>query len=236
MLKDMGIKGLHQYLRNANILQQNVNIPQQLVAHNINIVFVDFCCEFMSLLQSTSGVELLRLALRGGNAEDNINVSRIALNNFLQLTMESLQRLLDSIPGLTICLVIDGEPLYAKKETHQARKQRRKDGLNLARKKLQNTPDASDAQLIKYTKQWVSFSANTKNYIIDWFGHHPECHPYDNENLDQQGIVFLSAPFEADPVVVHQANLRPNSAIISRDGDLFAYYGAVDVPVCITYN
>lgn len=225
----MGIKGLHQYLRTSNSLQQGVNVPQQLVENDTNIIFVDFCCEFFQLFQATSALELFRLQLRGATV---INTSELVLHEFLVVVLARLQHLLNQIPGLTtICLVFDGDPLYAKKETHKARKLRRQDAIKLARRRFPGSLDnISDRQLSKYAKQWLTFTADMKNSIIgklDALGYLQ----YDENDLNQQGIVFLSAPLEADPVVVHLAENRANSAIISRDGDLFAYFGAVDVPV-----
>ncbi|KAI7873650.1 hypothetical protein K492DRAFT_200548 [Lichtheimia hyalospora FSU 10163] len=232
----MGIKGLHQFLRTSNILQQGVDVPQQLLANNVDIIFVDFCCEFMSMLQLVASSLLLRLKLQGGNADDNLNIYGASIDRFINSMFMSLQQLLDLLPGTTICLVVDGEPLFAKKETHRARELHRRNALKLAKKRYLANPNVDDAQLRKYSKKWVSFTAAIKEYIIQQLVEHG-CQEFNNDVPNQGGIVYLSAPFEADPVVVHLANQRPyNSAIISRDGDLFAYYGAVDVPRILKFN
>lgn len=42
------------------------------------------------------------------------------------------------------------------------------------------------------------------------------------------GLTYCVAPYESDPQAVYLANRTPNSAILSSDGDLFFYPGALN--------
>ncbi|KAG0177143.1 hypothetical protein DFQ28_004562 [Apophysomyces sp. BC1034] len=85
--------------------------------------------------------------------------------------------------------------------------------------------------------QWVSFTLAIKGEIIHEPNARQDIRPYDRNFANEPARLFIrEAPFEAGPEIVYLCDSLGRGvqlAIMSRDGDLFANQGALDVPVTV---
>ncbi|KAF7725303.1 hypothetical protein EC973_000314 [Apophysomyces ossiformis] len=128
--------------------------------------------------------------------------------------------------------------MSAKSATHAARQAKKNLTCRRARRQTGESRGpyitAREHLRRKYAKQWVSFTPVIKGAIIHELNARQDTRPYDRNFANEPVRIFIhEAPFEADPQVVYLCDSLGegvSSAIISRDGDLFAYQGAVDIP------
>lgn len=242
-LSIMTIKGLHEFIRQERLANTQVIIPQYFQQQNVDVLVIDFCAEFFEILKQSIAIPVFRDYLRGNmDVENDMNTVNAHVLVFVNIVMERLHTLYHQCDNIRIILVIDGERLYAKNETHKARNSLRRDAFNQV---IRRGPERlSDHALRRYAYRWITFSQGIKEALVHTLGNYPALKP-DYQIPVQEfnvantqigpGIYYYMAQYEADPVVVHIAKqvVGDSKAIISRDGDLFAYHeGDQPIMVC----
>ena len=190
----------------------------------------------MQALRERYVVFTLPVAQRNINSLNHITDPALATN--LPLAYESVESLIYSLLNGTennpprVCIVIDGDPLPAKRETHKARAQKSRRHLKRSCKIVRNhlgVPPAS--RTAERQRQFLArFCSNASGWVRWWdylkIGIATKllergC----GTGFPAEGfqISVVTAPFEADPKVVEIASLSQSSAIISTDGDLHVY-------------
>lgn len=170
------------------------------------------------------------------------------VRGFVDLAVAHLHQLCVAAGQPHFCLVIDGQArLPAKRSTHHARKRRQRNAFRVARRIYARQNHyyifGRHFSFVKQVKRWVSFTHAIKESIMNYLqSENSPAVPYvqrvQHTAPADARLFFLQAPFEADPEIVYLCdNLAAgdNGAILSRDGDLFAYGGALDVPVCCQF-
>ncbi|KAF7720464.1 hypothetical protein EC973_008397, partial [Apophysomyces ossiformis] len=232
----MGLKGVHAYLRQEGATT-TANIPHHLRQYQVGIVYVDFCCDFFWLLQDFAVDFLTSTSDRRQEQQQQDQYAEVA-RRFVERTMNELNAFADDSEVPKICLVFDGDRLSAKRATHATRQAKKNLALRKARRQTANPRGpyfaAREHLRRKYAKQWVSFTPAIKGAIIHELNTRQDTRPYDRKFANEPVRIFIhEAPFEADPEVVYLCDSLGEgvqSAIMSRDGDLFAYQGTLDVP------
>ena len=170
--------------------------------------------------------------------ESTDNIIAGVANEVLSLIRRLLNGTEEKSPK--VCIVIDGDPLPAKRETHKTRARKSYQHLKLARKLIRNylglppaarTPDKQQQFLTRFRKNasgWVRWWGHLKTGVAAKLVEYG-CAAGFPVNGFQFSVV--TAPFEADPKVIEIASLSQNSAIISTDGDLHVYPFADDAVV-----
>ena len=145
--------------------------------------------------------------------------------------------------SIRVCLVVDGNPLPAKGQTHQKRARASFSHFKRARRvaelflgKPEHVQEETTASFQKAFRgcayAWMRWFPELKEALIKVLcaggarlGFEPDA---------QELYSVVSAPYEADPVCVWVAEKMPNSIIFSPDGDLLVYPFADESPVCHT--
>jgi len=159
------------------------------------------------------------------------------------LDMVSLLRTKASCEEVHVCLVLDGDPLYAKRAAHRSRSQKSRSSLKAARKlaarfltkpvNVRQRPEEIakfKRKFCAYAAGWVRWFPDIKRLVEEEMSFHGAtkgCQP-------GQPSVFsiVTAVLEADPKCVDLANRFPRSIIFSCDGDLLVYPYADSAVVC----
>lgn len=143
--------------------------------------------------------------------------------------------------NIRIILVIDGKRLFAKNGTHRARNSRHKEALAWIQRRGVDT--LTNNQVRRYAYKWITFSQGIKEAIVNILANYQVNEiPVQEFNIQnpqaQPGIYYYTAPYEADPILVHIAThvVDGTKAIISRDGDLFAYHEVHQSMVWFVYK
>lgn len=244
----MGLKGLHRYARDHNVYE-DVKVVTELQRRKTSILFVDFCCVFFSMLQNIVAEQLLEAYLTAGDQpgqEVIINLVQPFVNHVTHQLNILRQAVLDQGGRpMHICLVIDGEALPAKAPTHAIRRTHQSNAFHAATK-YHNHPRRKGKKHFSFRKaarNWISFSPVIKNairYILEQQGCGTYQQTFLNAPTSQQrpAMSYHTALFEADPEVVFLSeHVSPDDvpAILSQDGDLFGFHGAIDVMVCLFF-
>ncbi|KAL1931899.1 hypothetical protein VTP01DRAFT_8955 [Rhizomucor pusillus] len=186
-------------------------------------VYIDFCCDFFRLLQEYA-VGFLRVTSSRREALQQQDHYTDIVRIFVLREMDKLNAFANQSGVTKICLVFDGARLQAKKSLAFKKAQRPNEELNRSFNALKHRLRE------KYARQWVSFTPAIKHAIIQQLDARRDPRRYTCDFADEDATIFIhEAPFEADPEIVYLCN-SIRSAIMSRDGDLFAYQGALDVP------
>lgn len=233
----MGIKGLHAFLRKHGRIQTK-DITKELHSYHPGILYIDVCCVLHDLL-APYAEKLFRAANDGSDIESNIKdiEDTIKVDDLVNDILGKVELLQQKSHLNRVCLVFDGDKLKAKGATHSARSNTRKQAFKKARRILRRGIKTSRQQkkFHKETKRWISWSTAIKKSVMAMLEKRG-IKAY-NPNDDCQGVFFHQAPYEADSEIIFLCDQfrheeRPG-AIMSWDGDLFAYGGAVDTPVSL---
>lgn len=121
----MTVNGIQEYVRQERLSNTQKDIPQYFPQQGVNVVIIDFCVEFFEILKESIAIPVFREHLQGNmNVETDMNTVNAHAN-----VIARLNRLHQLCTTIRIILVIDGERLFAKNETHRARNSRRKEAL-----------------------------------------------------------------------------------------------------------
>ncbi|KAI8146992.1 hypothetical protein BJV82DRAFT_597360 [Fennellomyces sp. T-0311] len=230
----MGLKGVHKFGRDNGAYQQKASIPAYLNRQQVDIIYVDYYCVFyFLLLRGGLAMSLFELSLAHQFGKKHRQF-RALVCGFVDATMEYLNRLSADSGGADICIVTDGERLPAKMETHQTRRKNQNLAFCEART-LYNRYGYDHDDLRVQVQRWVSFSLPFKRAIMTRLKRRKSIRPYRErvQQTEPRGthMFYHQAPFEADSEIVYLCDtLTPGDrgAILSDDGDLFAYGGAVN--------
>ena len=158
---------------------------------------------------------------------------------FVNEVIEHVERLIAGLPFMRICLVLDGEPLHAKKATHKKRSRHSYSFLKQARKftNLYLARPADNTARGKFIDKfkkcafgWVRWFGPLKKLIVSELMVRGFVDGFSSDGDNKFTVV--TAAFEADPTCIAIAHCAPHSAILSNDGDLLVYPYADNSPVC----
>ena len=159
-------------------------------------------------------------------------------DEILSLITKLKSKVADS-SSIRVCLVIDGEPLPAKKSTHKHRSHKSYSHLKKARKSATlylGLPHADNDAVAKFKAKfranafgWIRWFANIKDLLVEQLCARGVSLGFDPNN-DAEFSIVVSA-YEADPMCVEIGRQVPQSIIFSPDGDLIVYPYADKSPV-----
>lgn len=238
----MGVKGLHAYLRKHGRLQAGKDIPKELHSYQPGVLYIDVCCEFFDLLNPLSE-KLFHAANKGQDIDNSVDAikSLDIVKDLADGILKRVRTLKDQAGLKRICLVFDGDKLKAKANTHAARSHARNKAFQRARRLVRRglKTERQRQKFQKLTRAWVTFTKAMKLAVVEYLGKEELVKLYDPISSDsEQGIFMHQAPFEADSEIVFLCNQFQHDgrggAIMSADGDLFAYGGNIDTPVSLS--
>ncbi|KAG2224241.1 hypothetical protein INT45_000270 [Circinella minor] len=224
----MGLKNLHPYARyKLKVYHKETSLSSVLKRYETDIIFIDFCCIFFLLLQNGPGTDIIRQSLKDNREYDHPDLAR-AINQFISRVLKRIKRMRGGKNDLDVCLVIDGPSIPAKKKTCEERKSRQSNSLKnnfswKIKKAIQQNLE-SRADFIPYREYLkpTAITTVTKNK--------KQQKRQDDSNDKKKGITYFHfAAYEADAEIVYLCNQltkNEHGAIMSNDGDLFAYPGA----------
>ncbi|ORZ04028.1 hypothetical protein BCR43DRAFT_559548 [Syncephalastrum racemosum] len=227
----MGVKGLHYHARKAEAYDDGIPLLPYLDMEKVDMVYIDACCVFFTLLQTIVGPSLLIYDLKvkkgvdvkGATVADLEKDLTQAVAQFVVELKQSCRRLLSH--SRMACLVFDSQTEFGpKRSTSTQRSARANQALNAAKRsyRKRHTRD----RVLNYASAYTRFTRAIKGLIFQMLPKY-QCHAYDTDN--PVPLSFLVADREADAQVVHLADTWAGiPAILSRDGDLFCYGGALN--------
>jgi len=164
------------------------------------------------------------------------------MGEFADEMLAMIAKLKSTVPNsssIRVCLVIDGNALPAKQDTHRVRSRKSFSQLKQARRltrtflgKPQNQPDVVakfQARFRGCAYGWIRWFSDLKNLLVEQLGARGVSTGFDVNGLEEYSVVV--APYEADPTCVWVADQVRNSCIFSPDGDLLVYPFADSAPV-----
>ena len=233
----MGLQGVHPYARCKEAYYEKPDLSSVLKEYRTDILFIDFCCMFFKALQTGPGTDIIKQSLENGWEFDHPDLVE-AISQFIDHVLKHIQHIRNGKKNLDICLVIDGRSIPAKKGKCEARKSRQcsndKNNFCWKIKKTIQQELESRNDLIpyrEYLKPRAAIATSTKtNKQQKRRQHH---------SANKKGTTYFHfAPYEADAEIVYLCDQLPKSnhgAIMSMDGDLFAYSGAFDALVGVSF-
>jgi 5'-3' exonuclease len=143
-----------------------------------------------------------------------------------------------------VCFVLDGQPLYAKRQTHKSRSRKSQSSLKAARKLAilflakHITEREQPGVIAKFRQKfracaagWVRWFPEIKQLIVEEMCAQGAAKGFQPE----QSLSVVTAAFEADPKCVELAHRFPRSIIFSNDGDILVYPYADSSVVCFFF-
>ncbi|KAG0175596.1 hypothetical protein DFQ29_007083 [Apophysomyces sp. BC1021] len=175
--------------------------------------------------------DLLRLRLehyRGVSLPPTLRGEEDLVFDFVQALLDNNDRLRSvGFPDRKVCLIIDGDPLPAKRHAHKRREQASKAEFNaVVRIAGQRLDKEKKSKAVCETRIWIRFFPEIKELMEQNLGL-LGFREYSPRGAERNSYFF--APLEADPCVVQLARQSSRkSAIYSPDGNLFAYGGSLE--------
>jgi len=160
---------------------------------------------------------------------------RIIIRSAVAELLEMVRKVKEHRPvpwPIRSCFVVDGQPLPAKKFTHQSRARTSRSHLKCARRLCINylgKPAGTRLEeATKFRKQfracaagWLRWFPDLKQLLVEELIAFGASDGFDPNGTSEFSVV--RAPFEADPVCVYVAHHSSRSMLFSCDGDLLIY-------------